>query len=283
MTHAPLISILRTASIVSIIALGGAPALLPGAPASRSTDDAKRDVAPPPPSAYSPARFSARQSELRLPFPGSATTRSIPVGRATVSVAISREGKVEDSLIISYSDEAFARALYEEIPHVEFEPATMMGRPIPGKMNVSYVFETSAVGMNAMDLAGRIGSNMEGLKDVYTAHPETELDAPLEFTHVVFPSLPKHYDRKPGEEVRVYVTFYIDETGQARIPSVESTPSPRLVRGATAAVARWHFRPPTVAGKPALIFTSRPVRFLTEEDMPPQSEQPATEESAGTS
>lgn len=280
---APVIRLLPTASIVAIIALCGAPVLLRSDPASRSSGSIDRDFPPLPPKDYSPARVGARQPELRLPFPGSATARSIPEGRATVSVAIGRDGKVEDLLIISYSDEAFAKALQEEIPHVEFEPAMLMGRPIPGRVNVTYDFKTPALGMNAMDLAGRIGSNMEGVKDVYVAHPETDLDSPLEFTRVVFPSLPKNYDRKSGEEIRAYVTFYIDETGQARIPNIESSPSPRLVRGALAAVARWHFQPPKVGGKPALIFTGRPVRFLTEEGMAPQAERQAADEPAGHS
>jgi len=52
----------------------------------------------------------------------------------------------------------------------------------------------------------------------------------------------------------VVVSLYIDEEGRVRAPRVDSSPSPLLVRNALLASHYWQFKPPTVKGRPALVY-----------------------------
>jgi hypothetical protein len=66
--------------------------------------------------------------------------------------------------------------------------------------------------------------------------------------------------------VAVYVSFFVDAQGHARVPQVESAASPALVAPAVNAVYKWTFQPPVAHHHPAIVLTARPVRFLTVEE-----------------
>ena len=76
------------------------------------------------------------------------------------------------------------------------------------------------------------------------------------------PKLPADYPSPGARPVKVFVSFYIDADGKARLPQAESAVAPELVERALSAVRTWSFKPPVAGGKPALVLTARSVGFV---------------------
>lgn len=76
------------------------------------------------------------------------------------------------------------------------------------------------------------------------------------------PYFPDGYEPTNGKGDWVMVSLYIDEQGQVRVPNVDSASSPLLVRNALRAVHYWQFKPPTVKGKPVLVFAAFALSFI---------------------
>lgn len=113
-----------------------------------------------------------------------------------------------------------------------------------------------------MEASAIRSDGLHGPALAYSAPTEGKLDHPLEFLKLALPQLPVNF--KPADDMmaKVYVTFYVSERGRVRVPNVESSASAELIPGAVAAVQQWVFEPPAVVGKPVLVLTGRPVRFL---------------------
>ena len=71
-------------------------------------------------------------------------------------------------------------------------------------------------------------------------------------THVVPPVYPQEWSDR-GIAGAATVEFFIDETGQARIPFVIAADQPLLGAAAVAAVMQWRFEPPLRNGNPVLV------------------------------
>lgn len=216
---------------------------------------------------FKPATLGPHEPQIKVEFPGAAASRGVPKGSATLSVLIDADGRALDFLVTRYTDRAFGVALLEEARTLEFQPAVLSNLTVPSRLDIAYVFEAN-LAMNVLE-ASRILNSGGKPRTVYAAVSERKLDEPLELTSAVLPALPEDFPAPAdGSPVRVYVTFFVDEEGRARVPNVESASSPLLIPHAIRVVLKWQFTPPTVNGKPALAFAGRPVRFL---------EQPAVE------
>lgn len=223
---------------------------------------------------YTPAALGPREPQLRIDFPGGATARGIPQGSAVVAVLVDADGKAAEFQLIGYTDKAFGTALLEHARTRTFQPARYKGVAVPGRFDLGYRFESANTALNPME-ASRQRFNQAGGALEYTAVPESKLDRPLEFANVALPRLPEGYDARGRQRVAVSVTFYVDEAGQVRAPTVQSADSARLFAPAIASVRQWSFKPPTVGGKPALVFAGRAVVFLPREPDPAASAAPA--------
>jgi hypothetical protein len=92
---------------------------------------------------------------------------------------------------------------------------------------------------------------------------EYEIDGgKLTFTAATVPFIPDGVVAPQGKPLEALVTFFVDEEGHVRLPSVESAATPLLIANAVKAVSHWRFRPPTIAGKPVLVYTGRSVAFV---------------------
>ena len=211
---------------------------------------------------FSPAGLGPREPELQIDYPGGATTRSIAKGSAVVSVLVDADGKALDFLVMGYTDKAFGSALLARAEHLTYQAAKLKGTPVPARFNLGYSFESQRVAMTPMEASLQKGDGLHAPGLAYSAVVEGKLDRPLDFLKVALPPLPADFKPVDDKPVKVYVTFYIDEEGRVRVPTVESAASAKLIPGAIAAVREWAFKPPTAGGKPALVFTGRPVRFI---------------------
>lgn len=240
--------------------LASAPSLFAGdkAPAENAFPPFKRGE-------LIPADLGPRQATPDIPFPGGATARSIPKGRAVLAVLVDADARPVDFLVIAASDIVFGQALLDHGPNLTFAAAKLHGVAIPARYTLGYKFEADGMNMNVMDQAYTLPAKIAGGKFAYAAHPEKELDHELEVTRMALPEVPAGYTAPAGKEVAVLVTFFVDESGRVRIPNVDSAADPVLVPGAIAAVSRWTFKPATIKGKPALAYAARIVRFMPPE------------------
>lgn len=233
---------------------------------------------------YQAARVDPNEPELSIPFPGAALHKGMGEGDALVSVAVDPEGRVSDILLVGCSDRAFGRALLDWAGSLKFQPARYQGVAVAGRCSVGYRFEyrlasscehkfgfsawgTTTGGMVAgtamtADVFEQLSGKALRGADAYAPKLETNLDGPLEFTEAYLPKLPVGYAVPAEKPVKVLVTFYIDEEGKIRQPQVESAAAPVLIPAALRAVQRWHFKPATVKGRPALVYTARSVGFF---------------------
>jgi TonB family protein len=88
------------------------------------------------------------------------------------------------------------------------------------------------------------------------------LDQRLEYVRQAVPYFPDGYTPAGGKADWVVVSLYVDEEGRVRVPRVDSASSPLLVPNALQAVHYWQFKPPTVNGRPALVYAAFAVSFV---------------------
>lgn len=210
---------------------------------------------------YQPAGLGPKEADLLIEFPGGATSRGVAKGNAVVSVMVDAGGKATDFLVVSCTDPSFGTALLEQAKVCGFQAAKFKGVAVPARFNLAYTFEAKNMSMTSMDAARHRMDDAMGVKQAFSAAAEKDIDRPLEFTNVGIPRLPEGFAAPGNDPVKVFVTFYVDEEGRVREPNVESAVAPELIPGAVAAVLTWSFKPPTVKGKPALVFCGRAVPF----------------------
>lgn len=211
---------------------------------------------------YTPAAVSAREPMVLIDYPGGALTKGLGTGNAVVSILVGADGKALDSLVIGYSAEPFGTALMDRVPVLSLQPAMFKGAAVPGRFEFGYSFESRRIEMTPAQKAEHMLTDGRGDRLSYHAVAERTLDHPLELTNPTLPRIPVDFTPPNDEPVRVYVTFYVDEQGNARVPNVESACSPKLFPGAVKAVRLWKFTPPTVNGKPVLVLAGRSVGFV---------------------
>ncbi len=205
---------------------------------------------------------------MYINYPGGAVAKSIAEGSATVSLFVDANGKATDFLVTRETDPSFGKALQDELQSSRLVAAQFQKTRVPSRMEVSYDFKGN-VAATAMDQAARMGGIKWNLQPI----TEDKLDHRLEFVDAALPRLPLNFANPENKTISVYVTFYVDEQGHARIPNVDSASSPELIAPALKAVHIWAFKPPLVKGKPALVFTGRAVNFVPR--TPPVTPTPA--------
>ncbi len=213
---------------------------------------------------YQPAGLGPKVAKLYITTPGSAANRGIMNGSAVVSVSIDAEGKATDYLVIGYTDQVFGPALLDEAKTLTYQPAKLNGVPVPARYDLGYVFapNLTRVEVNVQDAARLRSDKNHPTPLAYSAAAEKNLDHPLELTNAALPRLPDGFQSADKKEIKVFITFYIDEKGRVRAPNVESAASPELIPRAIEAMLLWSFKPPLVNGQPALVFTGRSLRFV---------------------
>jgi len=235
-------------------------------------------------SEYHAAGIDRRELDLEMEYPAGPKNRGIGEGWAVVSVTVDAQGHATDPFLVACSDKDFGQALLESVPSLKFQPARYRGVTVPGSCEVGYQFRYRSGGRGqhgfgfsawgtstgGMQVGGPLevtsfnlfsGRKMKQ-EPAYAAVAEKTLDRPLEFTDVALPKLPAGYAAPGNGPVKVFVSFYIDETGKVHAPRVESAVAPELVASALMAVRTWSFQPPLAHGKPVLVQTARSVGFL---------------------
>jgi hypothetical protein len=208
--------------------------------------------------------FSDRTPPIDMLYPGKAYNEGVSEGNATVGVMLDAEGQPTDFLLIRYTKRYFGDALLREAHRQEFKARRVKGVAVPGRFNFGTRFTPTAVmQMTSFNAIEERDIEIEGgPRAIYEPHLEREIDnGGLELTHATIALIPDAYEAPKGKAVKAFVSFYVDEQGHVRLPNVEGAASVLLIPNAIKAVQHWEFKPPTLKGKPVLVFALWSVAF----------------------
>jgi TonB family protein len=183
-------------------------------------------------------------------------------GKARVTIAINRRGRVGAVKILEADRPEFGRALVAALEGFTFDPALKDGKPVQHLVNFEQVF-------GSIELPDESGDDLLRLEK---KHPErivaaSALDAPLKPVSqraAVFP-VSVGADVATGEAV---IEVLIDEDGHARLPRIVSATDEAFGYAAMQAAAAWWFEPPMAGGKPAVVRARVPFKFGTKSPAP---------------
>jgi hypothetical protein len=217
------------------------------------------------PADIAPAGLAAGEPPLELFFPGSAYTAGVSKGIATVGILLGADGNPIDFLVLAYTQPYFGEALLSKARKTKFVALRAKGVAVPSRYELGYTFYPDPSVPVVMDVSTALSQRIDRISGkpqfLYMPHRADELDQPLQPTHSAVPLLPTGYEQDSNKVVQVVASFYVDEAGSLRLPSVDATPSPLLVRNAVAALLQWRFQPPTIRGQPVLVYTNALLTF----------------------
>lgn len=198
-------------------------------------------------------------------FPASLITAGVTEGHATFAVSIGADGKLNDSLPLSYTHEGFVTMCRMVMKDWAITPARLDGQNVPVQMELRFDFkregvvETSTINISNHFLESLIPGIFER-QYAYRVARGKELDHAPVAVATVNPVYAKEAE-KEGVSGKVQVYFYIDEKGEVRFPSVMADAHPYLSDIAVTALRQWHFQPPTRHGEPVMIAASQEFDF----------------------
>lgn len=184
-------------------------------------------------------------------------------GEVRVAFSVDPTGKVDDFLAVAYTHPDFAESTITALKRWRFEPARYNGEPIAAATELSVRFEVEGTVVVSLTAGEALNARMALLTDDHEGYrPRTlrELDripTPMSAPSPAFPARLA----TPGARAQVTVSFYIDEQGKVRMPSVEQDADPELAAIAIAALRNWKFEPPMCKGRPVLVRASQQFNF----------------------
>jgi outer membrane biosynthesis protein TonB len=184
-------------------------------------------------------------------FPGFAKLQGISDGYVVVAFSHDMEGRVTDALALWSTDDAFTREAIEAVQQWRVALHGAEGRPCQCAHVIRLAFHAGGiVRLAATHLQARGSSD---LASGYAEHAVSvptfeELDLKPKALAQLVPPWPKAL---PGntDHSGVSVTFFVDQAGRARVPSIVSATDPALGAAVAQAILQWRYEPPHKNGK----------------------------------
>ena len=195
-------------------------------------------------------------------FPEALLTDYRNGGEVRIAISVDANGKLGEWLVLSYTARGFADAAVAALKEWEFEPARMMGEPVPVHIELTFNFEVKGVvvSLTLAETADALLGSVLGRQLAYAPCTLRELDRIPVPLSTVTPAYPKELGER-GVQGTVTVEFYIDEQGNVRMPFVLGHPLAALANLAVDAVRQWKFEPPTRRGVPVLVHVRQIFQF----------------------
>jgi TonB family protein len=202
---------------------------------------------------------AAEDSSLRIiqtveaRFPSALAQTNITSGEATVIISVDDTGKLEDALVSSYTNKAFADEALVLLKQWRYEPARRNGARIGVRVELRVDFEGKGriVSLTPVETMDRLFTFMRPAEVVTQVSNPRELDRHPAPVQMVMPPNPSK--DLGGGGGKVTLDFYVDAEGKPRMPVVISTTHPLLAGVAAEALAQWRFTPPTREGQPVAV------------------------------
>lgn len=187
-------------------------------------------------------------------------------GEVRLVVSVDAQGKLLDHLFVAYSKQPFVRAVKEVIDSWTFEPAIRNGEPVAVVSELSIYFERDGIVVNTTfeDIVDNFLHPSDRDRMEYEPVSLRHIDRIPEPVKVVSPTFTTSM-RTAGMVGDVTVTFYINENGEVKMPSISRSENAYLSEAAMIAIKQWQFAPPTKRGRPVLVKACQVFRF---EDKP---------------
>lgn len=175
-------------------------------------------------------------------------------GKVMFAISVDADGRLSDVLTLGYTHPALVAPCRDALNEWKFTPAKIDGHPVgvQSELEISYNAQGVVVSRLAVTNLEREMDRMFGPHMTFQKRAARDLDAA---PSLVSKPAPQYASQAATDGVKgkVWVHFYIDETGAVRMPAVEGEAHPYLSEMAVSAVKNWRFTPPTARGKPVLI------------------------------
>ncbi|MBP7141479.1 MAG: TonB family protein [Opitutaceae bacterium] len=197
-------------------------------------------------------------------FPLELVNDGVSQGEVVMAISVSAEGRAVDSLVLAYTHEPFATACRQVLPEWRFIPAQLDGVNVGVKIELTFNFErTGYVESNRINITNKYlqAGRSPALSRLLIG--SDKVDKPPVALSTVNPRYAAAA-RSDGVRGTVRVTFYIDEKGTVRLPTVSSESHPYLADIAVEALRSWRFQPALYRGKPVIVAAAQDFRFGSE-------------------
>lgn len=210
------------------------------------------------PAVPGPAQFESvrfHPDNVMPPYPPTLVTDGITRGHAVVAASIDAEGKVQDAMVLAYTNRRLADTAVQALRGWRFIPARYGGNPVPVQTELKIEFDLQGAVITSNLINHFFFDRMEGVGDHAVT---TQLRRVSELDRIpqrIAGPAPRYAEAadQDGVHGRVRVHFLIDEQGEVRFASALPEGHPYLLERAVEAVRQWKFDPPTSRGEPVLV------------------------------
>lgn len=205
---------------------------------------------------------------VKMPlFPNSLVSEGYLEGDVQIVMEINHDGELNDWMVIKSTHPDFVSSIENVIDHWRFSAPYINGenRSVVSHLHVHFESKSSVISFNSLGSANTLRFNqLTGFESESTRLARIkELDTLPYPISQPSPSIPSEVMEK-FDGTRAVFTFYVDETGQVRIPALAQTdgePDLGMVLAAQDALTQWRFEPPTKNKRPAKIQLSQTFVF----------------------
>jgi TonB family protein len=199
-------------------------------------------------------------------FPVQFRNKSISEGYAQVQLLVAPDGTLLDVFVSAYSHPEFAESAEHAVRSWVFRAvdSTESGA-LPQRFNVRINFRREGMIV--------VQGDFQEIVKAYLGQRDTDvsvgicklrdLDNTPEAVNLVVPAYPEEL-KKQNVKGAAAISFFIDETGRVRVPSVAESSRSEFAAAAVAAVSQWTFVPPLRKGRPTRVFAVQEFNFTPE-------------------
>lgn len=194
-------------------------------------------------------------------FPGQFRNRGVNEGYAQVQVLVAADGTLLETFVSAYSHKEFADSAEAALRNWTFRPAADPAS-LPQRFNLRINFRREGMMV--------IQGNFEETVNAYLGHKDRgsavtlcklrDLDVTPEPVNFVVPEYPAEL-KKQNVDGAAVISFFIDESGQIRVPVVSGATRPEFAAAALTAVKQWTFNPPLRRGHATRVFAVQEFSF----------------------
>ena len=185
-------------------------------------------------------------------FPSRLLNSGVIRGEARVMLEIDTSGQVADTLVTAYTHRELADEALRVIKLWRYTPSLVERQPLVSTLALTFIFENAGTAVLERRGMSEPETLPAGETYAYRSHGLATLDHPPAALVNPRPIYPQAWI-EAGRTGAVTITFFIDETGHARMPVADPSNDPYLAAAAVTTLKEWRFAPPTARGRPVLV------------------------------
>lgn len=195
------------------------------------------------------------EQTVEAQFPAALSFSPISSGEVRVMINVDAEGRLADLMVTGYTDKAFANEAVNLLRKWRYSPATVDGVAVGVRMELKFNFSSSGrvISLSAIDTVDALTKRIQGNPLLELTCRPGDLDQPVTLIHTINPAHPGITGQSPVHSGTTVVDFYVDESGNIRMPVVMETTDQNYAQAAVDALSQWRFSTPLRHGKPVAV------------------------------